>query len=224
MWTVLPAKNFANAKQRLGGLLSPQERRDLFRAMLEDVLEVLSTHPLIEGVVLVSDDPTARMLAQQYQVEFLDESTLGARGLNEVIQATVGELAKRDIHEVMVIHGDLPLISAAELTRLITIHRTATVPALTIAPDRHSDGSNCVLCTPATAIAFSYGQSSLRKHVEQAARIGAKAQLVSLPGAGFDVDWPDDVLELLNRKPLLEGKRTVSYLKDHDIMSRVACV
>lgn len=220
MWAVLPAKNFSYAKQRLAGLLTPEERRNLFHAMLEDVLSVLSEHPLIQGVVLVSDDPTARLLAEQYQVEYLDESGLFAKGLNAVVQAAVQSLSRRGIHEVMVIHGDLPLISLAEITKLITTHRNAKRPALTIAPDRHQEGTNCLICTPATAINYCYGNSSLTKHVRQAAEIGASVQLVDLPGASFDIDWPNDVLELINRSELAAGKRTISYLKNSDIGAR----
>lgn len=222
MWTVLPAKNFSFAKQRLAGLLTPDERRNLFRAMLEDVLAVLGGHPMIEGVILVSDDPEAKLLATQYDAEFLHESTLRATGLNGVIQATVEELARRDIHEVMVIHGDLPLVTTAEITRLITTHRNAKQPALTIAPDRHRDGTNCLICTPATAVNYCYGKSSLTKHVEQAEHIGALVQLVvDLPGASFDIDWPDDVLTLVNHPAIGSGKRTIEYLANSGIATRV---
>ncbi|MDD3885196.1 MAG: 2-phospho-L-lactate guanylyltransferase [Gallionella sp.] len=220
MWVVLPAKNFFNAKQRLAGLLTPQERRNLFQAMLEDVLSVLSAHPLIQGVVLVSDDPVAKLLAQQYQVECLNESSLLAIGLNAVVQAAVKVLAMRGIHEVMVIHGDLPLISFAEITELITTHRKATRPALTLAPDRHREGTNCLICTPATAINYCYGNLSLSKHLHEGAKIGASVQLVDLPGVGFDIDWPDDVLTLINRPDLTAARHTSSYLKNSGIVVR----
>lgn len=220
MWVVLPAKNFSYAKQRLAGLLTPQERRNLFHAMLEDVLSVLSRHPLIQGIVLVSDDPAARVLAEQYRAEFLDESKLSATGLNDVVQETVLELSRRGIHEVMVIHGDLPLISIAEITELITVHRSAEWPALTIASDRHRDGTNCLICTPASTIKYCYGNSSLIKHVQQAAKIGASVQLVDLPGISFDIDWPDDVLELMDQTKLATRKRTISYLNNSDIGAR----
>lgn len=224
MWVVLPAKNFSYAKQRLAGLLTPLERRDLFHAMLEDVLSVLSSHPLIHGIVLVSDDPTARLLAQQYQVEYLDESGLFVKGLNAVVQSVVQILARRGVHEVMVIHGDLPLISTAEITELITTHRNAKRPALTIAPDRHREGTNCLICTPASGINYCYGNSSLMKHVHQAAKIGASVHIVDLPGASFDIDWPEDVLELINQPKPSTGKRTISYLKNSEIGARAGSV
>lgn len=220
MWTILPAKNLSRAKQRLAGLLTPDERRGLFRAMLKDVLTVLSTHPAIDGIVMVSDDPTVRFLGEEYCAEFLDESELSATGLNPVVQAAAQYLAARGINETMVIHGDLPLISHAEIGQLIGTHRNTPRPAMTLAPDRQREGTNCLICTPATAIEFSYGQSSLLKHVRQAEKIGASVQIVRLPGIAFDVDWPEDVLGLIDHPELGAGRHTFSYLKDHQIEER----
>ncbi|CAI10693.1 conserved hypothetical protein (plasmid) [Aromatoleum aromaticum EbN1] len=224
MWTILPAKNLCRAKQRLAGLLTPEERGGLFHAMLKDVLTVLCAHPAIEGVVVVSDDPAARRLAEQYRAEFLDESGLSATGLNAVVQAAAHRLAERGIDEVMVIHGDLPLINHAEITHLIDTHRSAPGPALTLAPDRQREGTNCLICTPASAIEFSYGASSLVKHARQAKKIGAAVHIVRLSGIGFDVDWPDDVLALIDQPELGAGRHTVLYLKDSDIAARAKTI
>ena len=38
-WAILPVKGLDTAKQRLSDALAPDERRDLFRAMIEDVLK-----------------------------------------------------------------------------------------------------------------------------------------------------------------------------------------
>ena len=40
MWAVVPVKDMAGAKQRLSPVLEEAERQSLFRAMLEDVLEM----------------------------------------------------------------------------------------------------------------------------------------------------------------------------------------
>jgi 2-phospho-L-lactate guanylyltransferase (CobY/MobA/RfbA family) len=42
MWAVLPAKDFVDAKQRLAPVLTAAQRNALFRAMLEDVLTMLT--------------------------------------------------------------------------------------------------------------------------------------------------------------------------------------
>ena len=65
-WAVLPLKDFVDAKQRLSPVLEPHERRALVRAMLEDVLTVLTQCTQIQRVLIVSHEPEADAIAQRY--------------------------------------------------------------------------------------------------------------------------------------------------------------
>ena len=89
---LVPLKDLVQAKTRLAGLLRPSERRALAQAMVEDVLTVLTDHPDIEQVTLVSDDPGANLLASNYGVDCWPEYSLGARGLNAVIERASARL------------------------------------------------------------------------------------------------------------------------------------
>ena len=77
IWAVLPLKDFGEAKQRLAGRLTPAERRAFFQAMVEDVLTVLTRCSSLSGVAVLSDDPTARLLASHYGVALWSEHDLG---------------------------------------------------------------------------------------------------------------------------------------------------
>ena len=48
---VLPIKQLANAKQRLRGVLSDEQRRGLFKAMVQDVLEAVTVCPSIDRAI-----------------------------------------------------------------------------------------------------------------------------------------------------------------------------
>jgi len=80
VWAILPLKDFVDAKQRLSGVLTDHERRHLFHAMVEDVLDVLAGHPALEQTVIVSDDPGAESLAERYGVMVWSEMSLGLTG------------------------------------------------------------------------------------------------------------------------------------------------
>src|SRR6266700_3813388 len=54
IWAVVPAKDLAQAKQRLAGVLTPEERQGLAQAMLEDVLSALSGVPALAGLIVVT--------------------------------------------------------------------------------------------------------------------------------------------------------------------------
>ena len=66
IWAVLPVKDLAGAKQRLAGVLSATERRELFAAMLEDVLSALAASAGLAGILMVTRDPLAVAVGERY--------------------------------------------------------------------------------------------------------------------------------------------------------------
>ncbi len=217
MWALIPLKRYGQAKQRLSGFLMPGERISLLKAMLEDLLFVLCGHPEIESVLLVSDEPTVKKMALDKALELITEEELGVNGLNDVVQAAVSKLAQRGIDDVMVIHGDLPLLTEQEISILIKSHQQAKSPAVTIAQDIEGQGSNCVLCTPASQMHFQYGVNSLQKHRVHAQEISASLQIINLPGAQCDIDTPVDLIKLVNHPLLVKASQTKRYLDESGI-------
>lgn len=223
MQVLLPLKEFAAAKQRLAGVLSAPERAQLFEAMVDDVLNVLTAHPAIERVVLCSRDRAAVWLARYYEVEFLHEDQLGAPagGLNTVVNAAVQRCLAQGADELMVVHGDLPLLGEDDVSRFVAAHRAARGPAVTIAPDRRHSGTNLMAWRALPTFVAQYGAHSLQRHSEQARALGAALTLCNLPGACCDIDEPDDLL-LLTRAAPATAARTLAYLSTSGIAARLA--
>jgi len=220
MHALIPVKRFEFAKQRLAGVLTPEERAALVAAMLEDVLAVVGCHPALTGVLVVSDEPAARQLARRYQVGYLLESALGASKLNGVVRAAVDWLGRRRVEAVMVLHADLPLMTAAEISVLTAAHKRSPEPAFTVVPDRRRDGSNCLLCPPGRGFEFRYGRGSFLRHMRQAAALGTANCLLDLAGASFDVDWPRDLEELLCRSDV-QGSQSRALLQNIGLERRL---
>jgi hypothetical protein len=79
----IPVKDLESAKQRLIPVLSPSERRELARAMLEDVLGVLSAVPRIGLRGVVSPDAEkveSRLVGSATVREFRDFLDRGEQG------------------------------------------------------------------------------------------------------------------------------------------------
>lgn len=218
VWAVLPLKDFVSAKQRLAGILASHERRRMFHCMVEDVLDVLADHPGVEQTVIVSDDPSAMLLAEHYGTECWSETALQARGLNGVVNAAAKVLAAQGVETLLVVHGDLPLLSAQELQQFIEQHEVAGAPVMSIAPDTVDDGSNCVLCSPPDAVAFQYGRGSFHKHRAAAAAAKMTFNRVTLAGAACDIDNPIDLKNLLDSDS--GDRRTLRYLRESGIIER----
>lgn len=190
---LLPLKDFVNAKQRLSGVLAPHERRALFHAMVEDVLAALTAAKKIDHVLVISDDPAARLLSQHYGAGFISERDTAAVGLNAVIEAGVAQLVAEGFDRVLIAHGDLPLLGADDIDALL---QQAT-SGIWIAPDAINDGSNIMVCSPPLAIAFRYGAGSCAAHQAQAVSNGVSSNLWPSACMAIDIDYPDDLFRFL---------------------------
>ncbi|MCA0900569.1 2-phospho-L-lactate guanylyltransferase [Microbulbifer agarilyticus] len=233
MWALLPLKKFNAAKQRLARILAPDERRGLFRAMVCDVLAVLQSHEEIDGVLVVGQDFAARDLANRFGADFLDESTLAAKGLNGAVHAGVQALALRGIEEVLVLHGDLPLITHPELSQLLDLHRqqnkfsVENSPELkqprsvTIAPDKLALGTNCLICPTNADMTFFYGSNSFSAHTRSAFHAGLQLKAISLPGASSDIDTSEDLHALLRIAGPERAAHSFHYLCSAGIAARL---
>lgn len=232
MQVLLPLKEFAAAKQRLAGVLSAPERAQLFEAMVDDVLNVLTAQPAVERVVVCSRDRAAVWLARYYEVEFLHEDQLqaGARyrspaagdALNSVVNAAARRCLAQGANDLLVVHGDLPLLNDAELSRFIERHRAATGPAVTIAPDRRNSGTNLLAWRDLPEFSTRYGTNSLQLHCAQARALGVEPALCELAGARCDIDEPEDLALLLRAAQPSVATRTLAYLQASGIAARLA--
>ncbi len=192
MWAIVPVKRLGEAKQRLSARLSAGQRAALGLAMLEDVLAALVGVAAIEGILLVSPDRRAHALGRRFGARILAEAD--DHGLNPAVQCAASLLKSEGVAQILVLHGDLPLVTRDEIAQLIAAHRSS--PGLTIAPDREGRGTNAMICTPPDLIAFHYGPDSVRAHCAAAERAGIVPTLLRAPGLGFDIDEIDDLLAL----------------------------
>jgi 2-phospho-L-lactate guanylyltransferase len=203
---LLPLKDLDQAKSRLSGLLRPGERRALALAMVEDVLEVLASHPGVTVVTLVSDDPFARLLASEWGAHWLVERTLGRSGLNRVIAAGVEHLQAAGAGRMMVLHGDLPLLTAEDISAALA--GQADQGGLLIGPDLAGTGTNLLVFDPTCTPLFAFGPDSCQRHRDWAVSRGIAVSELHRTGIGADVDGVADFARLMTGSGLPPGRRT----------------
>lgn len=195
---VVPVRSFDGALSRLAGVLDPDRRRDLMRELSGRVVAAARPHP----VHVVTSDPEVAEWAGTVgaaairvgepgpgPVERLAGGAAegGEPGLTASVTAAVERLAAAGVQRAVVAHADLPLVESLE---------AAVGPGLTIAPDRHRDGSN-VVCVPAAAgFRFAYGPGSFERHLAEAGRLGLPVTVVDDPALAWDLDHPEDLAAL----------------------------
>jgi 2-phospho-L-lactate/phosphoenolpyruvate guanylyltransferase len=221
VWALVPVKDLVLAKSRLSGVLAPTERRSLAQAMVEDVLSALANHPGLEGALLVSDDPTAELLAHKYGAEWVAEAQLQSSGLNGAIAAARDYLAERGVDDVMVLHGDIPLLTKGDISALLECYASADTD-LVIGPDLAGGGTNTMLMPVQPQLPLHYGVDSCPAHQNAAQTLGMQVRILERETIGLDVDSPADLLMLYH---CLQEKKTESncskFLGTSDIGQRL---
>jgi len=214
VWAVVPVKEQGGAKQRLSGFLPPEQRRALAAAMLEDVLDALAAAPLA-GICLVTLDPFATAIARRIGARVLTE---GAQdGHTGAVLAGARVLIAERHATMLTVPGDIPRITAEEVSRLIAVHRAA--PSFTIAPAHDELGSNAILMSPPDSVRLRFGEDSYFPHLAAARAAGIEPTVVKLPGIGMDIDHPADLRTFLTM-PWMQT-RTLDFLEASGIAAAI---
>jgi 2-phospho-L-lactate guanylyltransferase len=146
------------------------------------------------GAVLSPDQRLALARAMLCDVFTVLTSSPSLGGLNEGVAQGIAALRARGASGVLVVMGDLPNLTAADVAQTI-----AALPerGVVLVPSRDGTGTNMLAARPADVLpATSFGPGSLALH--RAATVSLPTVLLPLRGAALDVDTVDD-LEMLLR-------------------------
>ena len=211
MWAVIPVKNLNEAKHRLESVLNPIQRRNLFAAMLEDVLATVMAVPEFEQVAVATICPTAAEIARRNGASVL--STVQDEGQTKAVARTASTLEENGIKHMLMLPGDVPLVTVKEIQTVLEVHGNA--PTMTIVPARDEQGSNCIALSPPTAVPLRFGPNSYFPHLEKARKMGLTLNTPKLAGIGLDIDTRDDLQELCQQT---HRTRAQEYLQEQKIM------
>ncbi len=199
---LIPVKNLEEAKQRLAPLLDAGQRREIARAMLQDVVETVARCRDLAPVALVTGDDYAKTLAGGLGLEVIeDEANPGESG---AIEMATRVCEARGITMTLVLPADIPLITRAEVE---AIFAAAPAEGVVIAPSWDRRGSNAVLRRPPSLIPLRFGNDSFEPHLEAATATGKPCIVLTLFGIGLDVDTPEDLIGLAEAEGATRAQR-----------------
>jgi 2-phospho-L-lactate/phosphoenolpyruvate guanylyltransferase len=196
-WAVVVARVGVRAKSRLAGALDPLQRTELALAMLSDVLDVCRRSGLA-GTVAVVDAPAARTVAEARGALVISDS--GAGDMNAAVEAGVQSALKRGARTVIVVPGDVPVLSSADLQALLNAAGDAP-RAVVVGASRDGQGTNALLLRPPDVIAPGFGPPSVGRHVLAGRAAGARSVVRSHLGLALDIDTPNDLAALAAAHP-----------------------
>ncbi|HYB11269.1 MAG TPA: 2-phospho-L-lactate guanylyltransferase [Alphaproteobacteria bacterium] len=195
IWAVVPAKDLAQAKRRLAGVLSAAERQGFARAMFEDVLDALVRAPNLAGGLVVTRDAALAALARGYGLRVIAD--LRHEGPNGAIALAAKTLAAQGAAGMIAIPADVPLVSAEDIASILA--GISKGPSVTLAPAFADMGTNGIALAPPDAIPPCFGPQSFFRHQEVALKRGIEPHVLRLPNLGLDVDRPGDLARFIAR-------------------------
>jgi 2-phospho-L-lactate guanylyltransferase len=213
IWAVIPVKETTAAKGRLADAVPRQLRPSLALAMLEDVLAAVAQARGLAGIAVVTLDPDAKALAQRYGARILTDDARG--GHTAAVAAAARTLEAEGRSGMLQLPGDIPLVTADEISLLLAMARPA--PSFTIAPSHDDFGSNAVLVCPPAAVPLTFGDDSFHPHLRAAQACGIEPLIVRQPGIGLDIDRPEDILAFAQ---LRSRTRAQAFLDRHGLAQR----
>lgn len=207
MIALIPVNRLDRAKGRLSEALSAEERVALTLITLDTVVAAAFGAGLQPRILTAETAIRGRFAAT---VEVLDEDPR-LTGLNAQLERGIAGLA-----DVVVIHADLPLATAARLERVV--HRAPVGPSVTVV--RSGDGgTNVMAVRPPGRFALAYGPGSCAIHRGRARAAGMAVGTVRSPALSVDLDTPADLARLLSSR---EGRASAAgrYLIERGGLAR----
>lgn len=192
-WIIVPVKDTLQSKQRLGDMLSADQRRRLAHAMLEDVLAAIAPLRDRAPCALVTIDPFAEACANRYGMRLITDGALD--GHTRAVDGGRHRLASEGARGILTMPGDIPLVTSDEIGKVLDAHERSK--GFTIVPAGDKKGSNAVACTPPLAVPLRFGDNSYYPHLTAARKAGIEPVIKEFPGIATDVDTPDDIKRLL---------------------------
>ncbi len=193
VWAIVPVKPLNRAKSRLAAALSAEVREHLAIRMLQQTVSVLTESGTVSGVLVISRDNRALVVARKYGVKTVQES--GAPELNAALERASQVITSWYAQAALILPADLPLLAVSDLNAIVELGRYQQ--SAVIAPDRMREGTNALLMRPPGLFEYAFGPGSFEKHCQAAETAGATVHVYRSERLMLDLDTPDDLLVYL---------------------------
>jgi 2-phospho-L-lactate/phosphoenolpyruvate guanylyltransferase len=199
-WAIIPIKPFSAGKSRLAALLGAEQRAALNRQLFGRVLDAVFGRFHHDRVAVVTTDPLVLAMMRGLGVHGLEET---GSGLNAALGLACRYAAERGADAIAVLPGDLPTVTAADVTALVSALSDAR--SCVIAPDDQEEGTNALALAPPAADFFRFGPQSFQAHLAEARARGLPLRIVRRPGLAHDLDTPESYRQFAKLQPTASG-------------------
>ena len=184
-WIIIPIKPIDHPKSRLATVLSQEQRTELSRMLLGNLVKAIATASQDVQILVISSSKVVLKHAQTLGAVTLTDPS--SRGFNEIVTFAATYAWKANAERIMVLPYDLPFISANDIQLLLNNDHPVV-----ICPNRRYDGTNALCLRNLPNFTFQYGEDSFSAHLREANRQGCVAKVLYSDNIEFDIDVPGD--------------------------------
>ncbi len=199
---IIPVKTFSNAKTRLE--ISQQQKEDLCKIMLEEILRTISISPQIEKTIIVTKEEKAIEIGKKFNTfTIIDEKE---ESVNSAIALADKYLLENNFDASIVFPQDIPYIKTQDIDFMLN-YKTPPNFAIVV-PSRRFDGTNALVRMPIDLMETHYDEDSYKIHMNTAKEHTLNVALIFVKRIMLDVDNSEDLQFLLeqNEKPQIVEK------------------
>lgn len=199
---IIPVKTFSLAKTRLD--LSLQQKEELCKIMLEEILHTLSISPQIDKTVIVTKEVKAIELGKKYNAIIISDNE--EKSVNNAVALADKYLLENKFDASIVFPQDIPFIKTQDIDFMLNYKIPPNFAI--VVPSRRFDGTNALVRMPINLMITHYDEDSYKIHMNTAKEYTRNVALVFVKRIMLDVDNMDDLKFLLeqNEKPEISKK------------------
>ena len=175
------------------------------KAMVRDVLTEVSEARRVHDTFVVTGSADVVEWVADLDVQVIWETS--ETGETDAVHFALDDMKQRGIDAALVLPGDIPLVRAADVDRVVAESLAEPTPKsfAALVPSHDRMGTNALLLTPPDIIRLRFGHDSFCYHLNQMAMKRLPLKIVENEHFALDIDEPEDLERLL---PQLESGRT----------------
>lgn len=186
-YAIIPVSRFKEAKTRLSPKLTINERENLLKAMLKDVVKALNGS--IEEIVIISSDDDVLNYVSSLNVKTLKEK--GKTDLNGALHQAI-EYSSKLCDNIFIVPSDIPLIKKSHVKEILELGNGYDV---VIAPAK-GGGTNAILF-PVSSFKMKFGDYSFFEHIKEAKENNFTYKIYDSFYLSLDVNTAEDLGEIM---------------------------
>ena len=199
---IIPVKTFSQAKTRLD--LSLEQKEELCKLMLEEILHTLSISPQIKKIIMVTKEQKALELGKKFNTLTIKDDE--EKSVNSAVALADNYLLENGFDASIVFPQDIPYIKTQDIDFILNYKIPPNF--VIVVPSRRFDGTNALIRMPVNIMKTHYDEDSYKIHMNTAKEFTRNVALVFSKRIMLDIDNMEDLEFLIeqNEKPAIVQK------------------